>query len=176
MRNIFLAFLAVTLTTAGIQAKSPRTQKHEQHIRECISLAQQARDKGNRPFAAVLVHQGAVLLRAEDSVITERDDTKHAEMRIVAAATKKFPNRILQESILYVSTEPCAMCTGAIYWSHIGNVVYGCSAETMGQFTDASFTVPSREVLKYGTRIVRVEGPVLEAEAAKVHIGFWDKK
>ena len=80
---------------------------------------------GNHPFAAVLVDEdGRVLLQAENTVVTDRDGTGHAETNLVRLATQRFSPEELARCTIYASTEPCAMCAGAIHWSHIGRVVY----------------------------------------------------
>lgn len=59
---------------------------------------------------------------------------------------------------LYSSTEPCAMCAGAIYWSGIGRVVFACSETRLGEIAGIGLNVPSREVLQTGARRVEVVG------------------
>ncbi|MCO5203676.1 MAG: nucleoside deaminase [Anaerolineae bacterium] len=142
-------------------------------MRQAIALAEQAVAHGNHPFGAMLVKDGAVLLTAENTVHTEHDATRHAEMNLVSAATRQFDLKTLATSVLYTSTEPCAMCAGAILWGGIGTMVYGCSAETLGAFTGSKFVVPSRELYARALRRVTVIGPVLEEEAAATHRTYW---
>lgn len=142
-------------------------------IRECYALARSAMQKGNHPFGALLAHNGAILLRAENTVHTEHDVTRHAELNLVSQAARLFPAEVLQVSTMYTSTEPCAMCCGAIYWAGIGEVVFGCSAEGLGRVAGADFLIPSREVLARGQRAVRVFGPVLEEEGLAIHAAYW---
>lgn len=146
----------------------------EPFMRQAIALAEQAVDHGNHPFGALLVKDGAVLLTAENSVHTEHDATRHAEMNLVSAATRQFDLETLAASVLYTSTEPCAMCAGAIMWGGIGTVVYGCSAETLGAYTGGTFVVPARDLYARALRRVTVIGPVLEAEASAIHRTYWE--
>ncbi len=146
---------------------------HEELIRECIELAWQAREKGNHPFGALLVVDSRVVLRAENTVNSERDVTGHAELNLVSRATRDLAVQDLARATLYTSTEPCAMCAGAIYWSGIRVVVYGCSAERLGQMAGASFVIPCREIFNRGSEAVAVIGPMLGEESARVHEGFW---
>ena len=91
------------------------------HLRAAIEIARQSREHGNHPFGALLVDEnGAVLLQAENTVITERDCTWHAETNLMRTASKQFEAERLAKCTLYTSTEPCAMCCGAIYWGHVG--------------------------------------------------------
>ena len=115
----------------------------------------------------------SVVLTAENSVITDHDVTKHAELNLVSKATQELNPEGLSQSVLYTSTEPCAMCAGAIFWAGIAAIVYGCSAEMLGEIAGEAFVVPSRELLKYGNRPVSVIGPILEEQGAAIHRNFW---
>ena len=149
------------------------TLNNKTFIREAIKLATQARQHGNHPFGALLVHDGNVILIAENTVNTDRDQTRHAELNLVSMAARQFDAEILSNTILYTSTEPCAMCAGAIYWTGIRTVVYGCSAELLGAIAEGGLVIPCREIFARGTEVIEVIGPILEDEAQKVHEGFW---
>lgn len=149
------------------------TSQHEAFIREAIHLAAQAREHGNHPFGALLVHDGKVILTAENTVNTEHDHTCHAELNLVSNAAQQFESQILSKTSLYTSTEPCAMCSGAIYWTGISTVVYGFPAEALGDMAGGGLIIPCREIFARGTNPVQVIGPILEEEARKVHEGFW---
>jgi len=148
-------------------------------LRKAINLASKAREHGNHPFGAVLVDaQGILLLEAENSVVTGRDCTGHAETNLIRAASAAYPAAALAGCTLYTSTEPCAMCAGAIYWSGVGRVVYALSErgllELVAHLPGGDFlNLPCREVFARGGRTVEVLGPLLEGEARKVHAGFW---
>ena len=93
-------------------------------------------------------------------------------------ASTRFDVEALRGSTLYTSTEPCAMCSGAIFWSGIGRVVFALSSEQlMGIVRDdsGSFTLAlsCREVFARGGRDVKVSGPHVTEQAAMVHDGFW---
>ena len=68
----------------------------------------------------MLVKDGEVLLRVENSVFTGHDMTNHAEMNLVKLSAQSYDTAFLADCTLYTSTEPCAMCAGAIYWSGLG--------------------------------------------------------
>ncbi len=151
-------------------------ESHEPFLREAIALSKSAVNNGDEPFGSVLVKNGEVILRAENSVFTGHDMTNHAEMNLVKLAAKQYDTAFLGDCTLYTSTEPCAMCSGAIYWSGIGRMVYACSETRLGQIAGIGLDVPSRSVLQTGARKVEVVGPTdLEEEAAKVHQEFWPK-
>ena len=84
----------------------------------------------------------------------------------------------LRGATLYTSTEPCAMCAGAIYWSGITRVVYALGSEMLEAIVaqlpaDSTLRLPCREVFARGGRRVDVSGPHLLEQATAVHAGFW---
>lgn len=149
------------------------------HLRTSIEVAQEARDHGNHPFGAILVDEhGEVLLRAENTVVTERDCTGHAETNLMRLASKHFPPEKLSTCTLYTSTEPCAMCAGAIHWGNVGRVVFALSETDLYEMVEPSpehLLLPCRDVFARTQRRVDVEGPApeLSKEARAVHEGFW---
>ena len=149
------------------------------HLRAAIDVALKARQHGNHPFGAVLVDaHHRVCLEAENSVITGNDPTGHAETNLVRLATRQFSSEQLARFSLYTSTEPCAMCAGAIHWSHIGRVVYALSEEELYGIVGESpehLLLPCREVFAHSRQPIEVVGPAveLEKEARAVHEGFW---
>lgn len=144
----------------------------ERMIWRCLELAREAAAAGSHPFGAVLARGDAVVLEGRNTVA---DDgvTGHAELNLVREAIARLGRDALADCTLYASTEPCAMCAGAIYWARIPRVVFGCSVHGLAEVTDGSLELPCREVFAHGAREVEVVGPVLEDEALEVHRGFW---
>ena len=149
------------------------------YLRKAIHVASQAREHGNHPFGAVLVdEQGQFVLEAENIVVTGGDCTGHAETNLIRKASAALSPKALAGCTLYTSTEPCAMCSGAIFWSGVGRVVYALSErgllEIAAHLPNSNFlNLPCREVFARGGRAVEVSGPLLEEEARQVHLGFW---
>jgi tRNA(Arg) A34 adenosine deaminase TadA len=147
-------------------------------IREAIDISRRAREKGNHPFGAVLVDEGGhILLEAENTVVTERDCTGHAETNLMRQASRTYDRDFLAKCTLYTSTEPCPMCAGAIFWGNVRRVVYGLSEESLYEMTGENFEdvlyLPCRELFGKGRKGIEVVGPVLEEEAKILHTGFW---
>jgi len=150
-----------------------------QHLRTAIEIAQHAREHGNHPFGAILVDENnQVLLKAENTVVTDKDCTGHAETNLIRLASQQYSAEELERCTLYTSTEPCAMCAGAIYWGNVRRMVYALSEvglyEIIGPSPD-QLLLPSREVFAHSRRPTEVEGPAMEldVEARAVHAGFW---
>ena len=149
------------------------------HLRRAIAVSLAARHRGNHPFGATLVGpDGAVVLEAENTVVTEHDVTGHAETNLVRLAWRTIGESDLPSYTLFTSCEPCAMCSGAIYWAGIGRVVYGLSESGLLALTgnhpdNPTLSLPSRVILGAGSRTIEVTGPLLEDEAAAPHSDFW---
>jgi len=148
-------------------------KNHAFFIEFCYQLAEASVKAGNHPFGAILVVGDEVILSSQNQVNSSGDNTQHAELELMRSAAKSLSKTDIQRATLYTSTEPCAMCAGAIYWSGIPHVVYGCSAVGLGQLTGGSLVIPCREVLLKGRREVQVTGPVLESAGLKIHQSFW---
>jgi len=148
-------------------------------MRRALSLARLARDHGNHPFGALLAGpDGRVLLEAENTVVTAADRTGHAEINLVRQACLSLDAEALAAATLYTSTEPCAMCAGAIYWAGVSRVVFGLREGELRALTgddpaNPTLALPCREVFARGQRAVDVIGPVIEDEARAIHQGYW---
>ncbi|HET9696320.1 MAG TPA: nucleoside deaminase [Terriglobales bacterium] len=163
-----------TMTFPGL---SPQD---ENFLRRAIELARRARDDGRHPFGALIVDErGRVVVEALNNAVRPAGDpTQHAELSACAAASELLGEEELATCTLYTSTEPCAMCAGAIYWTGIGRVVFALSEKNFYRYTgthaeNPTLNLPCREVFARGHRPTLVTGPYLEDEAAKVHEGFW---
>jgi tRNA(Arg) A34 adenosine deaminase TadA len=149
-------------------------------LRRALAVAHASRSHGNHPFGAILVDgAGQILLEAENTVNTTQDCTGHAETNLVRMACRQLDRATLSECTLYTSTEPCAMCAGAIHWSGIGRVVFALSEAGLYSLTGAhpeneTMHLPCREVFARCDRSIAVGGPAIQEEAALVHEGFWN--
>jgi tRNA(Arg) A34 adenosine deaminase TadA len=151
-------------------------------LRQAIDLARAARAHRAHPFGALIVDEhGQVLVTARNNAVPPQGDpTQHAERLACSKIGRQFTPAQLARCTLYTSTEPCAMCAGAIYWTGIGRVVYALSEKGLYSLTGSheenpTLDLPCREVFARGQRPTTVLGPFLEEEAAQVHEGFWTK-
>jgi len=103
-----------------------------QFMREALKEAQKAYVAGEVPVGAVLVIDGQIIARAHNQVELLNDSTAHAEMLALTAAFHAMGSKYLPQATLYVTLEPCLMCTGALYWSQIGRVVFASADEKNG--------------------------------------------
>lgn len=149
-------------------------------LRRAIDVAQEARRDGRHPFGALIVNgRGDTVVTARNNAVRPKGDpTQHAEMLACAEAARLLPESELAQCTLYTSTEPCAMCAGAIYWTGIGRVVFALAETGLLRYTgrheeNPTLDLPCREVFARGQKKIAVAGPLLEEEAGKVHEGFW---
>jgi tRNA(Arg) A34 adenosine deaminase TadA len=117
-----------------------------------LELVDEAVSHGNHPFGALLVYPSdeaadpPFLLEAENTVITERDATRHAELNLVSLACRELTPSQRAAAVLVTSTEPCAMCSGAIYWAGIKTIVYVCPAPRLAVYAGATLQCHSATV------------------------------
>jgi tRNA(Arg) A34 adenosine deaminase TadA len=156
---------------------------HIKFLRLAIETSRKARELGNTPFGAILVGpKGDVLLEQGNVEISERRCTGHAELVLVERASGIYDKDFLWQCTLYTSVEPCAMCTGAIYWSNVGAIVYALSERQLLTLTrdhpqNPTLDLPCREVIARGQKDICIIGPFeeLEEEVTEVHKGYWEQ-
>ncbi|MBR3151157.1 MAG: nucleoside deaminase [Erysipelotrichaceae bacterium] len=101
---------------------------------EALKEARKALKYDEVPIGCVIVKDGAVLSRAFNRKVTRQDATCHAEIEAIRKAEKKLGNWHLNECDLYVTLEPCLMCTGAIIQSRVRKVVFATRDPKGGAF------------------------------------------
>ena len=154
-------------------------ERDESHLRRAIEVARRSVEHGNLPFGAVLVDaDGALVLEAENTSLTEHDPTGHAETNLMREAGRRFEPEFLESCTMYTSCEPCAMCAGAVYWVGVRRVVYALDIPGLDEIVGADPKNPTPHlradvVLNGGKHRIELEGPALEEEAAAVHSGVW---
>lgn len=137
---------------------------------QAIAASASALAKGNMPFGAVLVSPaGEVLQVAENNQITGNDCTGHAELVLVRQATQALGADSLKGATVYASGEPCAMCSGAMFWAGVSRVVFAASQGDICRVLGGpTLPITSSQVLAGASPLVKVDGPVLGAEAIAV--------
>ncbi|WP_382306928.1 nucleoside deaminase [Herbiconiux sp. UC225_62] len=150
-------------------------------LRASLAVAEASRADGKHPFGAIVSDAAGAIVSSSgnNSLPPDGDPTQHAELRAVAAAFRAVGAEGMVGSTLYTSAEPCAMCSGAAYWTGIDRVVYALSERRLLELTgdhpeNPTFSLPCREVFARGQRTIAVSGPHLEDEAAEAHLGFWN--
>jgi tRNA(adenine34) deaminase len=141
----------------------------ERFMREAISLAREAAAADEVPVGAVLVVGDEIVGRGFNQPILRADPTAHAEIMALRDAAKRLGNYRLPDSTLYVTLEPCVMCTGAIMHARIARVVYGARDPKTG----AAGSVVDLYGESKLNHHAEVEGGVLAAECSALLSGFF---
>lgn len=97
----------------------------QEYMQIALELAQQAAEAGEVPVGAVIVRDGEIIGRGSNAPISHHDPTAHAEIQAMREAAATIGNYRLVGCTLYVTLEPCAMCSGAIQHARIARLVYG---------------------------------------------------
>lgn len=104
----------------------------EAFMRVAIALANEAANLGEVPVGAIVVKEGQIIGKGRNAPISLNDPTAHAEIQAMREAAQHLGNYRLVGCTLYVTLEPCAMCSGAIQHARIARLVYGASDPKTG--------------------------------------------
>ncbi len=116
-------------------------------MKQAFGEAEKAFRQGEVPVGAVVVMNGQVIARAHNLTEKLNDVTAHAEMQAITMAANYLGGKYLNDSSMYVTLEPCAMCAAALGWSHIGRLIYGAADPKKGfQITGSHLLHPRTEV------------------------------
>lgn len=118
-----------------IHMENYSSEEDEKFMRLAIDEARKAAMRDEVPIGAVVVCGGRAIARAHNLTEALTDPTAHAEMQAITAATSYLGGKYLTDCTLYVTVEPCLMCSGAIAWSQMGRVVYGAADDKRGYHT-----------------------------------------
>lgn len=117
------------------------------YMEAAIKEAQLGIDHGHGgPFGAVIVKNNEIIGRGHNEVIKNNDPTCHGEIMAIRDACKNLKTYDLKGSVIYTTAFPCPMCLGAILWSNIDEIYYGCTIEDTEEigFRDSEFYEKSK--------------------------------
>ena len=141
----------------------------EGFMRLAIEASRRALDEGNVPFGASLVKDGALVHVSRNNQITDSDLMGHAEVVLVREVVKEKGRDALKGATVYASGEPCAMCSGTMFWAGVARVVFGATqADIIEALGGAELPIRTENVLAGAKPAVTVVGPVLREEAMAV--------
>lgn len=118
----------------------------EYYMKMALQQAQHALERDEVPVGCIIVAGNQVIAKAHNLTETLNDVTAHAEMQAITAAADFLGGKYLQKCTLYVTLEPCVMCSGALAWSQISRVVIGARDERRGFVTNGLSLHPKTEV------------------------------
>jgi tRNA(adenine34) deaminase len=144
----------------------------EQMMRRALDLAREARRSGEVPVGALVVRAGQVVSQAFNLRETLRDPTAHAERLALSWAGKSLDSWRLEQCVLYVTLEPCAMCCGAIVLSRIARLVYGAADPKAGACASLYQLVTDRRL----NHQARITSGVLAGECGEILTDFFQER
>ena len=139
----------------------------ESYMKEALRQAIKALDAGEVPIGCVIVHNDRIIARAFNRTEQLNDFTAHAEMQAFTSASDYLNNKYLNECTLYVTLEPCSMCSVASYWTQLGRIVFGAFDLKRG------ISSVSGQILHPKTKVL---GGVLEKECGSLISSFFQNK
>ena len=104
----------------------------EKYMKLAIGQAKKAKELGEVPIGCVIVYDGKIIGRGYNRRNTDKNTLAHAEITAINKASKKIGDWRLEDCTLYVTLEPCQMCSGAIVQARIPKVVIGCDNPKAG--------------------------------------------
>lgn len=143
-----------------------------QFMQAALRLAAKARDEDEVPIGAVVVHQGDIVGEGYNQSRTLNDPTAHAEVQALRNAAAKLDSYRLTDVSLYVTVEPCLMCSGALLEARIGRLVFGAREPKTGAVVSTAETLMSPRCQHH----VAVTEGVLQAECAALMQLFFRSK
>lgn len=145
---------------------------HRKFMFEAFRLAEKALDEGEVPVGAVIVQENRIIGRGYNQVEMLKDPTAHAEMIAISAACATLQTKYLKGCSLYVTLEPCPMCSGAVVWSKLERIVFGAADEKSGG-CGSKFNIAQNRELNHTVEIIQ---GVMEADCSWLLKEFFSKK
>lgn len=141
----------------------------QEYMQIALELAQQAASNGEVPVGAIVVKDGEIIGRGSNAPISKHDPSAHAEIQAMRDAASNIGNYRLVDCTLYVTLEPCAMCTGAIQHARIARVVYGAKDPKTGACGSVVDLMAEAKLNHHAT----VESGVMQEECGKMLSTFF---
>ena len=141
----------------------------EYYMQLALREAHKAYEQDEIPIGAVIIINQKVIARAYNMTEQLTDSTAHAEILALTSAYNALGTKYLPDATLYVTVEPCLMCTGALYWSKLARVVWGASDEKNGhrRITQENFPFHPR---------TKIRTSVLAEDCALLMKAFFQQK
>jgi tRNA(adenine34) deaminase len=158
------ACVAVTPVASLAQTGSPVSAEDEKYMRIALAEAR----KADFPFGAVIVRNGEILAQGGNRGRTNRDPTAHGEMVAIRNVVAKHGGGALRGATVYTTGEPCAMCMGAILWSHMGRLVFAASLAQLATRIDQIMITSAELAAKSTFAPIEITGGVLADEAMQL--------
>ncbi|MDQ2876341.1 MAG: nucleoside deaminase [Actinomycetota bacterium] len=140
------------------------------YLRRAIEISRRAlTDEGKTPFGAIVVIGAQVVGEGTSRVVELHDPTAHAEVMALRAAGTALGRHILDDAVMYASSEPCPMCLVACYWARLPRLVFGATSYDVATYGFEDFQLYRELTLPADRRLLRedaAEGTLREDAAS----------
>lgn len=147
-------------------------QPHQRFMAKALLLAEEAERKGEVPIGALVVKNQQIIGKGYNQVETLKDPTAHAEMIAISSACETLGEKYLTGCTLYVTLEPCPMCSGALVWSKIDTIVFGASDPRSGG-CGSLFNISANKELNHQINVIQ---GILESDCEFLLKDFFQRK
>ena len=144
----------------------------EKYMKMALEEAEKARQKGEIPIGAILLRGDQVLARNHNRCIELSDPTAHAEILVLRKGGEVLKNYRLDETVMYVTAEPCPMCASAMVHSRISRLVFGTYEPKFGA-VESKFKLLSGNGVNHR---VKIDRGILERECAEILKVFFKER
>ncbi|MGL4382971.1 MAG: nucleoside deaminase, partial [Bacilli bacterium] len=121
-------------------------KKITQYMQEALKEANQALEHNEVPVGAILVSNDQIIARAYNTNQGDQNIISHAEIKVIEQACQLLKTRYLDETELYVTLEPCMMCTGAIIQAKIDRVYFGAFDLEAGSLISNEYNINNKSI------------------------------
>ncbi|HAE61114.1 MAG TPA: tRNA-specific adenosine deaminase [Eubacteriaceae bacterium] len=140
-------------------------------MKEAINEAKKAYEMGEVPVGAVVAKEGQIIAMAHNMVEAKKDATAHAEILAIQKAAEEIGDWRLDKCEIYVTLEPCIMCTGAIFNSRIKRLTYGAK-----ESSEMGLEIIRWELKKSNKSGIEIYEGIMENECKKLLEDFFKEK
>lgn len=147
----------------------PQLTEDEKYMKEAIKQAKKAWKIGEVPIGCVIVYEGRVIGRGYNRRTIDKNTLAHAELQAIRRASRKMGDWRLEDCTMYVTLEPCQMCSGAIVQARMKRVVVGCMNPKAG----CAGSILNLLQMEQFNHQAELETGVLEEECSQMMKGFF---
>ena len=140
--------------------------KQEYFMKMALREAKIAYNEEEIPIGAVIVHENTIISKGHNQCQKLNDSTAHAEMIAITSAQNKIGSKYLNDCELYITLEPCMMCSGAIFLSKLSKVIYALDDKEKGYIRKSKEKINKK---------LLIESNVFEDESKKLLESFFFK-
>lgn len=127
------------------------------------------------PFGAVIAKNGKIIATGHNTVLSDCDATKHAEINAVSKACRKMRSPKLEGCVIYSTCEPCPMCFTAIHWAGIGKIVFGASISDAKKLGFHELAISDSTMKRLGRDEIKIRSGFLKSECLQM-MRDWKKR